>query len=42
VVWYAGGAPAPPPGFRRTDARRYGDTWVTFLEADLTGDLGAD
>jgi 16S rRNA (guanine966-N2)-methyltransferase len=42
VVWEEAAAQAPPPGFRRTDVRRYGDTWVTFLEADLTGDLGAD
>ncbi|MFN6976647.1 MAG: RsmD family RNA methyltransferase, partial [Gemmobacter sp.] len=33
IVWEEASEALPPPGFLRSDARRYGDTWVTFLTA---------
>lgn len=33
VVWEENAAQEPPGGFRRLDARRYGDTVLTLLEA---------
>lgn len=33
VVWEEGAPVTPPPGFEPLDARRYGDTSVTFLRA---------
>ena len=33
VVWEESRQQPAPDGFRLTDARRYGDTWVTVLEA---------
>jgi 16S rRNA (guanine966-N2)-methyltransferase len=33
VVWEEAEPQAPPPGFVRRDARRWGDSWVTFLDA---------
>jgi 16S rRNA (guanine966-N2)-methyltransferase len=33
VVWEEGAPVVPPPGFAPHDARRYGDTAVTFLKA---------
>ncbi len=33
VVWEESAEQDPPEGFLRTDARRWGDTWVTFLAA---------
>ena len=34
VVWEESAAQPAPPGFTRQDARRYGDTWITFLTGD--------
>jgi 16S rRNA (guanine966-N2)-methyltransferase len=33
IVWEEASEQAAPPGFTGDDARRYGDTWVTFLTA---------
>lgn len=33
ILWEEGSPPAVPPGFALLDQRRYGDTWVTLLEA---------
>lgn len=33
IVWEEAAEQAASPGFTRDDARRYGDTWVTFLTA---------
>jgi 16S rRNA (guanine966-N2)-methyltransferase len=33
VVWEEGAPPAPPAGFTPLDQRRYGDTWITLLQA---------
>lgn len=33
VVWEESAPQVPPPGFRPTDQRRYGETWVTLLAA---------
>ena len=33
IVWEELAEQVAPPGFARLDARRYGDTWVTLLEA---------
>ena len=33
VVWEEATAQLPPAGFARRDARRFGSSWVTFLEA---------
>jgi 16S rRNA (guanine966-N2)-methyltransferase len=33
AVWEEGAAKDAPPGWVRRDARRYGDTWVTILDA---------
>ena len=34
VVWEEQSAQPAPVGFKMLDNRRYGDTWITFLEAD--------
>ena len=34
IVWEDGRKQAPPPGFSKVDARRYGDTWLTLLTFD--------
>lgn len=34
VLWEEGTPPTPPQGFALLDQRRYGDTWVTLLEAE--------
>lgn len=34
ILWEDGSPPLPPQGFALLDQRRYGDTWVTLLEAD--------
>ena len=34
IVWEESTSMAPPPGFSLLDQRKYGDTHVTFLEAD--------
>jgi len=31
IVWEEAGEMSAPPGLRRLDARRYGDTWVTIM-----------
>ena len=31
LVWEEASEQAPPPGWDRLDARRYGDTWITIL-----------
>jgi len=33
IVWEENTQQPPPPGFTLQDARRYGDTWITFLSA---------
>lgn len=33
ILWEEGSPPVPPQGFALLDQRRYGDTWVTLLEA---------
>ncbi len=33
VVWEDSAAMPPPEGFTALDSRRYGDTWITLLEA---------
>ena len=33
VVWEESGEQPAPEGWQVLDARRYGDTWITFLEA---------
>jgi 16S rRNA (guanine966-N2)-methyltransferase len=33
VVWEDSAAMPPPEGFTALEDRRYGDTWITFLEA---------
>lgn len=33
ILWEEGQPPTPPQGFALLDQRRYGDTWVTLLEA---------
>lgn len=32
VVWEEQSEVVPPPGFEQREARRYGETWLTFLE----------
>ena len=32
VVWEEQSEVVPPPGFERREARRYGETWLTFLD----------
>ena len=32
VVWEEAGEQDPPAGFRKLEARRYGDSWLTLLE----------
>ena len=34
IVWEENTQQIPPPGFTLRDARRYGDTWITFLTMD--------
>lgn len=34
IVWEENKAQPAPLGFHTLDARKYGDTWVTFLKAD--------
>ncbi len=34
IVWEESTAQIAPPGFSTRDQRRYGDSWVTFLEAN--------
>ncbi|MCG3269374.1 16S rRNA (guanine(966)-N(2))-methyltransferase RsmD [Yoonia sp. I 8.24] len=34
IVWEENTAQIAPPGFSTRDQRRYGDSWVTFLEAN--------
>ncbi len=34
ILWEEGQPPKPPQGFALLDQRRYGDTWVTLLEAE--------
>lgn len=36
VVWEENAPQPGPPGFQRCDQRRYGDTWVTILQAPST------
>jgi 16S rRNA (guanine966-N2)-methyltransferase len=33
VVWEDGAPPVPPPGLAPLDQRRYGDSWITLLQA---------
>lgn len=33
IVWEEASQQLPPPGFQTLDQRRYGDTWITILEA---------
>jgi 16S rRNA (guanine966-N2)-methyltransferase len=33
LVWEEGSVPKTPPGFDQLDQRKYGDTWVTILQA---------
>ncbi|MCF7701292.1 16S rRNA (guanine(966)-N(2))-methyltransferase RsmD [Loktanella sp. M215] len=33
IVWEERTAQIPPQGFKALDARRYGDTWITLVEA---------
>lgn len=33
IVWEEAQAQIAPPGFQTLDQRRYGDSWITFLEA---------
>ncbi len=35
IVWEENRAQIAPPGFTGLDQRRYGDTWVTFLRAQV-------
>jgi 16S rRNA (guanine966-N2)-methyltransferase len=37
AVWEEAAAQPAPPGWARRDARRYGDTWVTILDAAAPG-----
>ncbi|MEO9825021.1 MAG: 16S rRNA (guanine(966)-N(2))-methyltransferase RsmD [Paracoccaceae bacterium] len=32
IVWEDSSEQLPPAGFQRLEARRYGDTWLTFLQ----------
>jgi 16S rRNA (guanine966-N2)-methyltransferase len=34
IVWEESTAQIAPPGFSTRDQRRYGDSWITFLEAN--------
>ncbi|SFR59831.1 16S rRNA (guanine966-N2)-methyltransferase [Yoonia tamlensis] len=34
IVWEESSAQIAPPGFLTRDQRRYGDSWITFLEAN--------
>lgn len=34
IVWEENTQQVPPPGFLLVDARRYGDTWITFMTMD--------
>lgn len=31
IVWEESAAMPPPPGFQKTDQRRFGETWITLL-----------
>ncbi len=35
IVWEENSAQPAPRGFTSLDSKRYGDTWITFLKADL-------
>jgi 16S rRNA (guanine966-N2)-methyltransferase len=35
IVWEESTAQIAPPGFSTRDQRRYGDSWITFLEANV-------
>ena len=38
IVWEENAEAAPPEGFEKLDARRYGDTWLTFLRHGRQGE----